>query len=85
MNVLDYAIIILYIGGFLFLGYLFKNQSDKNDYYLGGRSFGWFPLAMSTAATQLSAVSFISAPAFVGLRRVGEWCGLPTNLPCPWP
>lgn len=83
MNVLDYGIVILYIGGFLYLGYRFKNQADKNDYYLGGRSFGWFPLAMSTAATQLSAVSFISAPAFVGLKKGGGMIWLTYEFAVP--
>lgn len=75
MNTLDYLIIILYTVGFLYLGYRFKTQSSGQDYFLGGRSFGWFPLAMSTAATQLSAISFISAPAFVGLKADGgmQW------------
>lgn len=83
MNILDYAIIILYIGGFLYLGYRFKNQTSKSDYYLGGRSFGWFPLAMSTAATQLSAVSFISAPAFVGLKQGGGMIWLTYEFAVP--
>lgn len=83
MNYLDYSIIIIYIVGFLYLGYRFKNQSDKNNYYLGGRSFGWFPLAMSTAATQLSAVSFISAPAFVGLKEGGGMIWLTYEFAVP--
>jgi SSS family transporter len=83
MNFFDYAIIFLYIGGFLCLGFVFKNQADKNDYYLGGRSFGWFPLAMSTAATQLSAVSFISAPAFVGLKEGGGMVWLTYEFAVP--
>ena len=29
MSFLDYGIIVLYIGGFLYLGYRFKNQADK--------------------------------------------------------
>ena len=83
MNFWDYAIIFLYIAGFLSLGFIFKNQSDKNDYYLGGRSFGWFPLALSTAATQLSAVSFISAPAFVGLKEGGGMVWLTYEFAVP--
>jgi sodium-dependent multivitamin transporter 6 len=71
VNYLDYTIIVIYISAFLFLGYLFKNQKDAKDYFLGGKSFGWFPLAMSTLATQLSAISFVSAPAFVGLKEGG--------------
>ena len=71
MNWLDYSIIILYILFFLGLVYFFKNNNDSKDYFLGGRSLGWFPLSLSTMATQLSAISFISAPAFVGLKLGG--------------
>ena len=71
MNWLDYTIVILYIVFFLGMGYFFKNNKDSTDYFLGGRSMGWFPLSLSTMATQLSAISFISAPAFVGLKLGG--------------
>ncbi|WP_456268083.1 sodium/solute symporter [Kushneria sp. AK178] len=68
---LDYAVIAAYLGGFLLLGQLFRQQHSGRDYFLGSRSFGWFPLSLSAAATQLSAVSFISAPAFVGMKDGG--------------
>jgi SSS family transporter len=71
MNWLDYTIILLYIVFFLGMGYFFKNNKNSTDYFLGGRSLGWFPLSLSTMATQLSAISFISAPAFVGLKLGG--------------
>lgn len=71
MNILDYSIILLYILGFLYLGRLFKGSESGEDYFLGSKSFGWFSLSLSTAATQLSAISFISAPAFVGLKPGG--------------
>lgn len=71
MNILDVIIIILYILAFLFLGRLFKDSKTGKEYFLGGNSFNWFPLSISTAATQLSAISFISAPAFVGLKEGG--------------
>lgn len=71
MNWLDFAIVGLYIVFFLGMGYFFKNNKDSKDYFLGGRSMGWFPLSLSTMATQLSAISFISAPAFVGLKLGG--------------
>jgi SSS family transporter len=71
MNTLDYAILVGYLGGLLGLGYFFKEQKSKKDYFLGGREMGTFPLTLSTMATQLSAISFISAPAFVGLRDDG--------------
>jgi SSS family transporter len=53
------------------MGFFFKDNKDSKDYFLGGRSMGWFPLSLSTMATQLSAISFISAPAFVGLKLGG--------------
>lgn len=71
MNWLDYSIIIVYIIFFLGMGFFFKENKDSKDYFLGGKSLGWFPLSLSTMATQLSAISFISAPAFVGLKLGG--------------
>ena len=71
MNWLDYSIIIFYIVFFLGMGFFFKDNKDSKDYFLGGKSMGWFPLSLSTMATQLSAISFISAPAFVGLKLGG--------------
>lgn len=75
MNTLDIIIICLYIAGFLALGKLVGDNKTGKDYFLGGKSFGWFPLSLSTAATQLSAISFISAPAFVGMKAGGglQW------------
>lgn len=83
MNWLDYVIVVAYSVGFLFLGNLFKGQSSKSEYFLGGRSFGWLPLGLSVMATQLSAISFISAPAFVGLRENGgmQWLSFEFGVP----
>lgn len=83
MSPIDYIIIGVYIVGLLSLGYFFKDQSDGTSYYLGGKSFGWFPLTLSTAATQLSAISFISAPAFVGLKQGGgmKWLTFELGVP----
>jgi len=71
MNWLDYTVIAIYLVGFIAMGYFFKDNKDSKDYFLGGKSLGWFPLSLSTMATQLSAISFISAPAFVGLKANG--------------
>ena len=71
MNWLDFSIIAIYLIGFLAMGYFFKDNKNSKDYFLGGKSLGWFPLSLSTMATQLSAISFISAPAFVGLKANG--------------
>ncbi len=83
MNTLDYAIVALYLLGFLGMGYFFKDNKDSSDYFLGGRSMGWFPLSLSTMATQLSAISFVSAPAFVGLKLGGgmKWLSFEFAVP----
>lgn len=83
MNELDYIVIICYIVGFLLLGRLFKENKDSTDYFLGGKSFGWFPLSISTLATQLSAISFISAPAFVGIKKGGGMMWLTYEFAVP--
>ncbi|MCB0707671.1 MAG: sodium:solute symporter [Saprospiraceae bacterium] len=83
MNWLDYLIIVIYSAGLLSLGFFFKNQKDKTDFFLGGRSFGWFAMGMSTMASQLSAISFISAAAFVGMKTNGSMQWLTFELAVP--
>ena len=83
MNYIDYVIIIVYLVAFLGLGYLFKENKSSGDYFLGGRSTGRLPFSLSTMATQLSAISFISAPAFVGLKPGGglQWLTYEFGVP----
>ncbi len=83
MNWIDYIIVVVYAGGFLMLGKYFSGKSSRQEYYLGGKSFGWFPLSLSVMATQLSAISFISAPAFVGIREGGglQWLSYEFGVP----
>ncbi len=83
MNTLDYGILVGYLGVLLGLGYFFKENHSKQDYFLGGREMGVFPLTLSTMATQLSAISFISAPAFVGLREGGGMVWLSYEFAVP--
>lgn len=72
MSTLDWAVVTLYATGLILLSvYLSKGQTSAKDYYLGGRTFRWWQIGLSTMATQLGAVSFISAPAFVGYREGG--------------
>src|SRR5215212_4374958 len=83
MNIVDYAIVFLYLAVMVWLGFRFKKSKESKDYFLGGKKFGWFALCMSTMATQLSAVSFVSAPAFVGLRPGGgmQWLTFEFGVP----
>jgi SSS family transporter len=71
VNAFDYSLVAIYLLAMLWFGIRFRRSRQGVDYFLGGRGFGPFSLSMSTMATQLSAISFISAPAFVGLRPGG--------------
>lgn len=84
MSLLDWIIIFCYAGGLIILGWwLGLKQKSSEDYYLAGRKLHWLPIGFSTMATQLGAISFISAPAFVALRPGGGliWLGYELALP----
>ena len=84
MSSIDWIIIFAYAGGLIFLGWLLGlKQKTSEDYYLAGRRLPWLPIGFSTMATQLGAISFISAPAFVALRPGGGmiWLGYELALP----
>ena len=83
MNAADYTLVAAYFAAMLWFGLRFKKSRGGTDYFLGGRSFGWFPLGMSAMATQLSVISFVSAPAFVGLRNGGgmKWLTFEFGVP----
>jgi SSS family transporter len=83
MNALDLAIIAIYLVGLLLLGRMFRDNQNSKDYFLGGKQFGWFSLSISTLATQLSAISFVSAPAFVGLKAGGGMTWLTYEFAVP--
>lgn len=83
MNYFDYAIVVIYLVLLVAMGFSFRQQSTKKDYFLGGRNLGWKALTLSVMATQLSAISFVSAPAFVGLREGGglHWLSYELGVP----
>ena len=83
MNGIDYAIVAFYLVTMVALGFLFKKNKSGKDYFLGNKQFGWFSLCLSVMATQLSVISFVSAPAFVGLRPGGgmQWLTFEFGVP----
>ena len=83
MDILDYSVIAIYLITLLVIGFSLRGQQSKKDYFLAGRSLSWKPLLLSVMATQLSAVSFISAPAFVGFREGGGLIWLSYELAVP--
>lgn len=83
MNALDYGLVAAYFISMIWFGFRFRRSRGGTEYFLGGKTFGAFSLSMSTMATQLSAISFISAPAFVGLRPGGgmHWLTFEFGVP----
>lgn len=84
MNALDWGVIVLYVLVILGAGFKFgRTQKSIQDYYLGGRTVRWWQSGLSTMATQLGAISFISAPAFVAIKEDGglKWLAYEFGVP----
>lgn len=84
MGFLDWTVIVIYIIGLIALGrYLGRGQVHAEHYYLAGRAMPWWSISISTMATQLGIISFISAPAFVAMRPGGGliWLGYEFGVP----
>jgi SSS family solute:Na+ symporter len=84
MTVLDWIVVAVYL--FLLVGlgsYLHQYQDTTQDYFLADQSMAWWQTGFSTMATQLSAISFISAPAFVALAPNGglKWLAYEFAVP----
>lgn len=82
---IDYGVIAFYMLAMVWLGFYFANeQRTTQDFFLGGRSFSWFPLGMSLMATLISALSYTGLPGQAyehGLRclilPLSVWMALP--------
>ena len=84
MNYLDWTVIIIYIAAIIGLAFwLTRSQHNIRDYYLAGKKIKWWQSGLSTMATQLGAISFISTPAFVALKKGGglKWLGYEFGVP----
>jgi SSS family transporter len=87
MNYLDWIVIIVYMGALMGIAlYYNRTHHTIRDYYLAGKNIKWWQSGFSVMATQLGAVSFVSAPAFVALKQGGglKWLcyefGVPLGL-----
>jgi sodium-dependent multivitamin transporter 6 len=87
MTYVDWAVVALYLGVIVgFAALKSRGQRNLSDYYLAGRGIKWWQSGMSTMATQLGAISFVSAPAFVAVKQGGglKWLcyefGVPLGL-----
>ncbi len=81
---LDWLVIGGYCFGLLvFAAWLAKGQGNREDYYVGGRSVGAWPVGLSIMATQCSTNSILGAPAFVAFAAGGGLVWLQYELAVP--
>ena len=65
MSVIDVAVVVGYLALMLVIGYFSgKDNESQEDYFLAKRSMPWIPIALSVAATMISANGFIGGPGW---------------------
>lgn len=84
LQALDWWVIAAYLVGLILLSlFLSRSQHSRNDYYVGGRDVGPWPIAISTMATQCSTNSILGAPAFVAFSAGGGLLWMQYELAVP--
>ncbi len=84
LSVWDWVVIAVYIIGLIgFAIVLSRGQNTQEAYYVGARSIGPWPIAISIMATQCSTNSILGAPAFVGFAPGGGLLWLQYELAVP--
>ncbi|MFQ5835114.1 MAG: sodium:solute symporter [bacterium] len=84
MNWLDWTVVGVYMAFLIGLGlFLSLRQKDIEDYYLASGKMNWLFAGVSIMATQLGAISLISAPAFVAIKEGGglKWLCYELGVP----
>jgi len=60
----DYSLLLIYLLVVVGIGlWVGRGQKDTEDYFLAGRSMGWFPIGISTIASLYSAISYMGTPS----------------------
>jgi solute:Na+ symporter, SSS family len=84
MRLLDWVVLVLYIGWIVIDGLRRSKGTDKVDgYFLAHRSLPWWAVGLTVMATQLSAVTMIGTTGLgyaSGLRFVQFYFGLPLAM-----
>lgn len=64
LDVTDWAVILLYLGGIVALGLRWRHeQRTTRDYFLGSRNVPWWGIGLSIVAAETSALTVIGVPA----------------------
>jgi len=88
LTAVDYSVLAFYLLVMLLIGFYFsREQHSSKDFFLAGRSMGWFPVGVSVMATLLSALSYTGIPGeayYSGLRFLLLPLGVWLTLPVMW-
>lgn len=80
----DWAVVGIYLVSLIiFAAILSRRQFNREDYFVGGRRIGAWPVAISVMATQCSTNSILGAPAFVAFAAGGGLVWLQYELALP--
>src|SRR5712691_7414966 len=84
MQLVDWLVVIAYIGSIVIDGLRRSKGTDKVDgYFLANRSLPWWAVGLSVMATQMSAVTIVGTTGLgylSGLRFVQFYFGLPLAM-----
>jgi len=70
-TILDFLIIIVYLGGITLFGIkIAGKQVSTKDYFLGGGKIPWWVVCLSIVATETSTLTFISIPGLAYLTNL---------------
>ncbi len=63
MHTIDFVVFYVYLAVILLVGLAkYRRQHSEKEFFLAGRSLGWFPLGISIMVTMLTAVNFAAFP-----------------------
>jgi SSS family transporter len=70
-TILDFIIIIVYLGGITLFGIkIAGKQVSTKDYFLGGGKIPWWVVCLSIVATETSTLTFISIPGLAYITNL---------------
>jgi len=85
LSTTDIIVAVAYIIGILSIGvYFYRKQKSAKDFFLGGKSMGWFAIGLSLMATLTSAVGYMSFPTAAytyGTIMLWMWLAIPISYP----
>jgi len=63
LTIWDYLVVLAYGAAMLGIGWICsRRQTSTEEYYLGGRSMPWFIVGLSTMATLVSTITYLTTP-----------------------